>query len=182
MFVKSYLDWLMHEDQKEIYELTFASTLNLVFVGLAALVLWPLGRAAMAWSLLKGFWVFWFLLFLTAVVLAVIQRVFRIDVDSHFDAYVIPALVLSAFLQAGWSAFVALTVRGYAADAPVWLAVVLYFVGTLFCFSGAASVGAYYGGAIYRTINTPLAFASFLLFCAWPAAARATYGWFFNLF
>jgi hypothetical protein len=101
---------------------------------------------------------------------------------SHFDAYVISGLAVSGFLQAGWSAFAALLVRNFVADTPGWLVVCLYAVGVLSCYVACVIVGAFYMGALYRMVNLALAILSFIMFSLWPAAGRAIYGWFFDLF
>lgn len=173
--------WLLHEDQKELFEYLYANALNIVFLALASLVLWPLGRASMALTLAKGYWVFWSIVILTAVLVALFQRAFRVDMYSHFDAYVISGLVSGGFMQAGWSAFAALTVHGFVPDAPAWVAAVLYAVGALSCFVAFAVVSAFYMGHIYRYVNLPLALVSFVVFSVWPAAGRWIYGWFFDI-
>jgi hypothetical protein len=175
-------EWLLHEDQKELFGVLYATALNALFLALTALLLWPLGRAALALRLAKGYWVFWIVIQLSAVLLILFRRVFRIDLDTHFDAYVISALAVCSFLQAGWSAFAALTVRSFAADASAWVASGLYFAGFLSSYVAFAALSAFYEGSLYRLINLPLALVSFILFAAWPAAARALYGWFFGLF
>ena len=174
-------NWLLHDDQKELFDYLFAVTLNAVFLGLIALALWPLGEAAFALSLAKGFWLFWIVVTEAALVLAVFQRVFRVDIDSHFDAYVISALAVSCSVQAGWSAFAALAARGAAAGATFLTGAALYAVGLLSCFVAFQIVAAFYGGSIYRVVNFFLAAVSFVLFAIWPAAARALYGWSFDL-
>ena len=174
--------WLMHEDQRHVWDSLYATFLTAVFVGLSALVLWPMGKASMSWSLLKGLGIFWFAIPLTAIPLALFQRFFRVDLYSHSDAYVISALAVSGFLQAGWSAFAALTARDYAADASAGVAVALYVVGFLSCQVACAALAPYYGGQIYRYANVILAAAAFVLFALSPSAARALYGWFFGLF
>lgn len=174
--------WLLHEDRKTLFESLYATALTIVFIALSALLLWPLGRASMVYSLANGFGVFWTALPVTALPLLLFQRVFRVDMYSHFDAYVISGLAVSGFLQAGWSAFAALTVGGFVGGASVWVAAALYVVGLLSCAVAFAVVSIYYGGQIYRLVNLPLAAAAFVLFSLWPAAARALYGWFFDLF
>lgn len=174
--------WLLHEDQKELFESLYATALILVFLGLSALVLWPMGKASMVYSLAAGYGVFWLVLSSTALLLALFQRVFRVDLYSHPDAYVISGLAVGGLLQAGWSAFAALTARGFALDASAWVAAALYVVGFLSCQVAFAEVSVYYGGHIYRFVNLPLTAAAFILFSLWPAAARALYGWFFDLF
>src|SRR3712207_1896378 len=96
--------WLLHEDQKEFFDYLFAIVLNAVFLVLIALLLWPLGRVTMVFSLAKGYWIFWTGVIVTACVLALLQRIFRMDLDSHFDAYVITGVIMSGFVQVGWSA------------------------------------------------------------------------------
>jgi len=174
--------WLLHEDRKGLFDYLFAVALNAVFLALVALALWPAGKASTALSLARGFWAFWTAVILMTALAAVVQRLFRIDLYSHPDAYVILGLVVSGVLQAGWSAFAALAVGGAAAGAPLWLAAVLYFVGLLSCWVSLNIVFAYYTGSVYRTVNLVNAPASFALFCAWPASARALFGWFFDFY
>jgi hypothetical protein len=174
--------WLLHEDRKELFDYLFAVALNAVFLALVALVLWPLGKLATAVSLGKGFWAFWTLMILTSAVVVLVQRLFRFDLDSHTDAYIILGLLVGGVLQAGWSAFAALTVGGAAAGAPLWLAALLYFIGLLSCWVAFNVVAAYYVGSIYRMTNLIVAAASYALFCAWPAAGRWLFGWFFDLY
>jgi hypothetical protein len=174
--------WLLHEDRKELFDYLFAVALNAVFLALAALLLWPAGKAATALGLAKGFWAFWTAAILATTLAALVQRLFRIDIDSHPDAYVILGLAVGGVLQAGWSAFAALTVGGAAAGAPLWLAGVLYFVGLLSCWVALNIVAAWYTGSLYRMTNLFVAPAGFVLFCLWPAAARALFGWFFDFY
>jgi hypothetical protein len=174
--------WLLHEDQKEVFDSLYATALSIVFLALSVLLLWPLGKGWMVYSLAKGYWIFWIALPVTAIPLILFRRIFRIDIYSNFDAYVISALVVSGFLVVGWSAFAALTVWRFAADTSVWVTAILFVVGLLSTQVALASVNPYYGGQIYRYVNLPLSAISFILFSLWPAAARALYGWFFDLF
>lgn len=174
--------WLLHDDQKELFEFLFATTLNIVFLALVALVLWPVGRATLALSLAKGYVLFWGVIYLTAMLLILLRRIFRVDIDSHPDAYVLSALMLSGFLQAGWSAFAALVVRSFDAGASVPVVVLLYLVGGISCFVAFNVISAFYPGQFYRLINLFLALVSFVVFSVWPRGGLAIYGWFFNLF
>ena len=174
--------WLLHEDRKELFELLFAAAQNLLFVALAALILRLLGDASPALRFAKGGLVLWGVLCVTRVALALVHRKLRVDMYSHFDAYVISSAALGAFLQAGWSAFAALSVRDFAANASAWPAAVLYFVGLLSCYVAFNVVSAFYTGHLYRLINIAVALVGFAAFCVWPTAARAAYGWFFRLF
>ncbi len=174
--------WLLHDDQKELFDYVFANALNLIFLALTALVLWPLDKATMTLHLAKGYWLFWIVMVVTSGVLLLLQRIFRMDLYSRFDAYVISALVLSGFLQAGWSAFAALLVRNFVADATGWVAVIVFALGVLSCYVACVIVGAFYMGGLYKMVNLALAILSFIMFSLWPASGRAIYGWFFDLF
>lgn len=174
--------WLLDEEQKELFDYLFANVLNIVFLGLTALLLWPLDKAAMTFHLAKGYWLFWIVMVMTSGVLLLFQRIFRLDLYSRSDAYVISALALSGFLQAGWSAFASLLVSDFAADAHGWVVACLYAVGLLSCYVASVIVGAFYMGGLYRMVNLSLAILSFVVFSLWPAAGRAVYGWFFDLF
>lgn len=174
--------WLLHEDQKEFFDYLFALVLNIVFVGLVALLLWPFGRAMFAWRLAKGFWMFWTVLIVTSAVMVLAQRIFRMDLYSRFDAYLISGLVVSGFLQIGWSAWVAPVVRNSAAETATWMAIVLYGAGLVSCYVASVVVGVYYTGSLYRLANSGVAILSFIVFSLWPAAGIAIYGWFFDLF
>ena len=174
--------WLLHEDQKELFNFLFAAALSLFFGGLAALVLWPLGDARLALRFAKGGVVLWVVLFVTFVVLAFVQRKFKVDIYSHADAFVISTAVVGAVIQTGWSAFAALAVRDFTSSAGTWAAVALYFVGLLSCYVAFNVVSAFYTGQIYKLVNLAVALVSFAAFCVWPSAARAAYGWFFRIF
>jgi lysylphosphatidylglycerol synthetase-like protein (DUF2156 family) len=174
--------WLMRDEQKELFDALFASVLAVLFLGLSALALWPLGRALMTFRLAKGLCLFAVVLYVTAVLVVLIQRQFRVDIDSHHDAYVISNLAVSGFLQAGWSAFAALTLQDFTAGAPVWVVAILYFVGLLSCYVTFNIVSTLYGGSIYRMVNVLLSLTSFVIFSVWPAGGRLVYGWFFDLF
>lgn len=174
--------WLLHEEQKELFDYLFAIVLNIIFLALTALLLWPLGRTIMALRLAKGYWSFWAVLIITTSVLVLVQRIFRMDLYSHSDAYVISGLALSGFLQAGWSAFAALVVHNSVAGAPVWTTVILYAVGGFSSYVACVVVGAFFMGTLYRMVSLALGIVSFIVFSIWPTAGGAIYGWFFDLF
>lgn len=174
--------WLLHEDQKELFEFLLAAALSLLFGLLAALALWPVGDAALALRFAKGGVVLWVVLFVTFVALAFVQRKLNLDIYSRADAYVISAAAVGAFVQAGWSAFAALAVRDFASSAGAWHAALLYFAGLLSCCVAYGVVSAFYTGQIYKLVNISVALVGFAVFCVWPTGARAAYGWFFRIF
>lgn len=180
--MKQIIDWLMEKEQNDLFEIVFGVVINLLFLALAALVLWPLGRARLALTMAKGFVVFWLTVRATVGVLAVVHRAFRVNIYDRGNAFIISNAVVSGVLQAGWSAFAALAVGGETVEASVWAAVALYAVGALSCVAALYPVGAFFQGHIYRLANTALSPLAFALFAAWPAAARAAYGWYFALF
>ena len=174
--------WLLHEDRKELFDYLFAIVLNAVFLALTALLLWPLGKATMALSLAKAYWIFWTGVIVVSCVLVLAQRIFRMDLYERYNAYVITGLVVSGFLQVGWSAFAAPVIHSAVAGTAIWLSVILYAFGVVSCWVAAVIVAAFYMGSIYRMVNLMLAIVSFIVFSVWPAAGRLIYGWFFNLF
>jgi hypothetical protein len=175
--------WLLHDDQKALFEIVFAFTLNIVFLVLIALALWPLqGRPAMAFRLGKGYGILWVATYLFATLGNRIQEYFRVNLYDHPDAYVNSNLAASCFLQVGWSAFAALTVHGFVAGASTWIVASFYFAALLSCLIAFLAVSSFYQGHIYKLISLPLAIISFIVFSVWPVAARVTFGWFFDLF
>ena len=174
--------WLLHENQQELFDYLFSLVLTICFLALTALLLWPMGHAALAWRLTKGYWVLYVVLIWTSIIILLLQRRFRIDMYSHYNAYVISGLVVSGFIQAGWSAFAALVVRDFTVAASVWVDIALYSVGVFSCYVACSIVGAFYMGGIYRMTNLLIAMLSFVVFSIWPLAADVLYRWFFNLF
>lgn len=174
--------WLLHEDQKELFEFLFAAALCLFFGGVAALALWPFGDARLALRFAKGGVVLWVVLFVTFAVLAFVHRKLRMDIYSRGNAFVVSTAVVGACIQTGWSAFAALAVRDFAAGAGAWAAAVLYFTGLLSCYVAYTAVSAFYTGQIYKLVNLAVALVGYGVFCVWPAGGRAAFGWFLRLF
>src|SRR6185295_6509840 len=173
---------LLDDDPKEAWEILVATVLSLVLLGLIALLLWPADKMAVAVRLFWGYGVFWPVVALIAVATTFIQRRLRVDMHSHFDAYVLSNLAVSVFLSVGWSAFAAITVRSFVAGTSLRIAAILYFAGFLSSLIGFLEVSSFYQGHIYKLINLPLAIVSFIVFAVWPAGGRVMYGWFFDLF
>ena len=169
-------------DRKIGLDLLIALAIEGVVFVLCALLLWPFGKAALAWQLAKGFCIFLLAVYAAVCVSALLQKLFRIDNDPPSDAYVLVNLFVSACVQTGWAAFAALAVTGHAAGAA-WLATaMLHFLGLVVSWGASSATGAFFQGHLYRTINAALSLAGYLLFAVWPAAARALNGWFFAFF
>lgn len=165
----------------ETWEFFTALAVNLLFVGLLALALWPLGAAALAGRLAKGYAVLWAATALGSMTILVAQKFLRVDEHWDFDLYLYSNLAVSVVLMAGWPAFVALEVRGFAGP-TFWAAAPFHAAGLLSSFVGWMAVSAFFQGIFYKLVNLPLALAGYLLFALWPPAARLLYGWFFDLF
>lgn len=174
--------WLLHEDQTDLFEVLVTVTLNIIFLALVALLLWPLGRPMLALRLAKGYGILWSVVFVSAVLVNRTQQFFRVNIYDHPDAYVNSNLAVSCLLQVGWSAFAALMVHRFVAGTPVWMASLLYLVGVLSCLGAFFAVSSFYRGHIYKLISLPLALLSFVVFSVWPASGRAIFGWFFDIY
>lgn len=156
--------------------------LNLILLAVIALVLWPMGKAVLAFRLAKGYAIFWLVVYVVAPAVAIIQRIFRLNVYDHSAAYVASGLFGSAVLVTGWSAFAALTLHGFVGGTSVWVAAIIWLFGFLSSCIAYFVVGTYYVGEIYKFVSLPLALASFVVFAIWPAIGGALYGWFFAFF
>ena len=66
--------WLMHDDQKLLFEILVACILNVIFLVLITLLLWPLGKSMLALLLAKGYGLLWIGLYVTFIL------VFRVRV------------------------------------------------------------------------------------------------------
>ncbi|MEY2488077.1 MAG: hypothetical protein QOC70_19 [Verrucomicrobiota bacterium] len=169
------------DDRKTSWELIFIGGLTLLFLGLSALVLWPFGKATLTIHLAKGYGLFWAVLALTSWMIALGCRMLRVETDPPSTIYVVMNLCVSAFLQAGWSAFAALTVRNFM-GASTGTTVALWAVGFVSSYVGFAIAGLFYQGTLYKLINAPLALLGYVVFAVWPAMAHSLYGWFFAIF
>jgi hypothetical protein len=174
--------WLMHDEQKGLIEVLVACVLNILFLVLSALLLWALGRPTLVFRLAKGYGILWPGMLVTFVLLTRLQRLFRVNIYDHPNAYVISNLVVSCLWQAGWAAFIALAVHSTVAGASGLLVVLLYLIGGLSCLVAFFAVSSFYQGEIYKLISLPLALLGFIVFSVWPASGRALFGWFFALF
>jgi hypothetical protein len=174
--------WLLHDDQKEFFDYLFAIVLNTVFLLLIALLLWPLGKAAVVCRLTMAYWIFWTAVIAVSCLLALAQRIFKMDLYERSEAYIITGLAVSAFLQVGWSAYAAPVIHSSITGASVMVMIILYVVGGISAHVAAVIVGAFYMGGLYRLVNSALAILSFAAFSVWPAAGRTMYGWFFSIF
>jgi len=92
---------LMHDDQNELFEVLVAWAMNVVFLVLIILLLWPLGRPQLAFRLAKGYLVLWVLTGLAALLGIRIQEYCRVNIYDRPNAYVISNLAVSCFIQVG---------------------------------------------------------------------------------
>jgi hypothetical protein len=166
----------------EAWQVIVAVALCLLFPALVALALWPAGMAGAGLRLLKGFGVFWLVALVVYLVVAFVQRRLRVDLYSHPDAFVVSNILVSGILMAGWTAFAAVAARDAAAGAGMLLAAGLYLAGFLSGVVACQVLGSFYSGHVYKFACLILACVCFPAFAAWPSAARALFGWFFERF
>ena len=165
----------------ETWEFFTSAAINLLFVGLLALALWPLGATPLAVRVAKGLAVLWGAAALGSMTVLVAQRFLRIDEYLDFNVYLYSNLAVGVLLLVCWSAFVALSAREFA-GASLWGPAPVYVAGFLSSFVGWMAVSAFYQGIFYKLINLPVVLVCYIIFALWPAAARFLYGWFFDLF
>jgi hypothetical protein len=173
---------LIQDAPIEALDFVVVFVFNVLFVGLAALALWALGLPPLAVRLAKAYAVLWGAVSFASTALSMLQSILRINIYDHPDAFLCSNLAVGLLLLPAWTAFAALAVRGFAEGATLWAAGLLYVVGFLASFVAWKVVCAFYRGYYYQATNLPVALASFVLFAAWPASARALYGWLFDLF
>jgi len=173
---------LIQDAPVEALDFVVIVVFNVVFVGLVALALWPLGMMPLAARLAKAYAVLWGAVSFAHTALNMIQSILRVNIYDHPDAFVYSNIAVGVLLLPGWSAFAALAAREFSGGASFWVAALLYFVGFLASFVAWKVVCTFYRGHLYQLINLPVALVSFVLFALWPAAGRALYGWFFGLF
>lgn len=87
---------LLDDASAEPWGFIAAVVLNLVFLGLAALLLRPPGMSALAVRLTRGSAVFWGVVIFAAAALAAIHGKFRVDLYTHSDAFLLLNLAVSA--------------------------------------------------------------------------------------
>lgn len=176
------IDWLLRDEQSELFELLLALAINVVFLGLIALLFWPLHKLALAWLWTKGFAVLWIMLWATGVLLTVVHRLLRMDLYHRYNAYLISTLMSMGVLLAGWAAFAALSVRQAMTNAAPVVAIILFAAAALACLVAFYVSGFIYRGLLSRLVGLVVVSVSFLVFSAWPAAGRTLVGWLFALF
>lgn len=149
----------------------------LAVLSVTAVVLLPLGRAALLWQMIRAFMLLWGVMLMSAWALQRVQGLLRVVDDPPSDAYVLSNLAVGAALLIAWTGCLALLVRESAMGAPPWVAAVLHAIGFVASHAAYGTLSVVYGGTIYRTVNLFVALGGFVLFAAWPPAARALFGW-----
>lgn len=150
---------------------------NLAVLAVAAVLLVPFGRGAVWWELARAFMVLWGVLLMAAGILYYLQRALRIEDDPPSNAYVLTNMIVGVLLIVSWTGYLALLGRQAADGAAWWMLAILLFIGLVASHASYGIVSTIYRGTIYRTVNLAAALGGFVLFAAWPAAARALFGW-----
>jgi hypothetical protein len=143
--------------------------INIGFGLLAALGYGLLGRMPMLGPLALKFAILWGVMLLVTVMLHPIQRIFRLNLYDHSTAYVLINALAGALPLLIFSAFGALMAHQ---SAPGTSAIVLHLIGFLASYVAHTVVTVFFHGQIYMLINFVVALGGYLVFAAWPAAAR----------
>lgn len=147
-----------------------------VLVVCAALLL-PLGRWMLLLRITRSLGVLWGAVLLSSLALHRLLRALKVEDDPPTDPYLLSNAALGVVLLAAWAGHAALLVRGATEGAPVWVMGLVYAAGFLASHAAFTTVSILYRGSFFRMANAPVALGGYLLFSAWPAAARALFGW-----
>ena len=156
--------------------------INLVFLIIVTLILWPMGKIQLSFQLGKGFIVFWLITLVSIVVVAAIQRRLRMSIYEHFTAFVISNLIHGLILLSCLAAFVSIAIHNATESGAFVVTVLLWIVGVLSCAVAHLILTTFHKGTIYALSNFVVTIVSFAVFGIWPALAQKTYGWLFDLF
>ena len=167
----------MDSQQQASEEIRWNAIWNVMVLVAMAVILLPLRRWGLLWEFTRAFAVLWGVLLLASALLNALQQRLRVVDDPPSDAYVLSNLAVGVALLVAWGGYTALLVRGSAAGAPWWVAVLLYVAGVPAAHAAFSAVSAIYMGTLYRRVNLVVAMAAFAGFAAWPPAARALFGW-----
>jgi hypothetical protein len=167
MYMGAISKWLTHDDQKDLVEVLIAVTLNVIFVALITLLLWPLDRTSLALDLAKGYGLLWMGIGVSAALLNFAYRLFRVNIYDRANAYVISNLAVSCLLQAAWADFAAAVVHRFIPGATIVVVVVLYGSGVLSCLIAFFAVSSFFQGHIYKLVSLPLALVIFIIVSVW---------------
>jgi hypothetical protein len=100
------------DDLREISrDFGFLIVAEAILLAAIAMVLWAVGRAPLAGTIAKGFFVFYLGVWAVFWITVFIMRALRISDDERFDAYVLGNLAAGGVPLLGWSAFAAAAVR-----------------------------------------------------------------------
>ena len=171
------LKWLMHEDQEDLFNALVALVLNGIFLGVVALVTWPMDRLLLVSALARGYGVLWVAVFASALLLTLFHRLFRMNLYDRYNGYVASTLVVSSLLQLGWAAFAAQMAHSFNTGEAFWVSAVVYMLCFLSCWIASQAIAASYAGGIYKLTNLALIPIGFLLFVLWPTGANLLFGW-----
>jgi hypothetical protein len=171
------MNWLLRDEQKELFDFLFASVVCLLFLGVTALFTWWIGKIGLTVRFAQGLGLLWLALGVTSLLLLAFHRLFRVDSYSAPHTYVISALVVSCFWQTCWSAFASNTINSFAIGTSWLVTGTMYLIGLVSCYVAFVDIQAFYRGQIYSLINAPLALLGFVVFSIWRGTARVMFGW-----
>jgi hypothetical protein len=87
------------------WDILAALALNIVFLALITLVLWPMSYPDLVVRLAIGYALLWLVVFAVSLLVNVIHRFFRLSIYDRSGAYIASGILGSAVLVTGWAAF-----------------------------------------------------------------------------
>lgn len=167
---------------EELLDFSIILGINLLFLGLITLLLWPLGWLALVGQLTWGFLGLWILLFVFSALLGWVERWLRIDMYNRYNLYLLINVLVTLWFVLGWSTYAAQLTSHYSASEAGWRVVALAGIGLLSSYVGSLVVTLIFRGTIYHLISLPAVLLGYPLFVLWPASGQFVYGWLFDLF
>jgi hypothetical protein len=168
---------MLQTTRQEAEDIRWDITWNVIVLAVCAALLLPLGRWALLARMIGALGVLLLALIAGTGILGRVLRALRVEDDPPSDAFLLANTAFGVLLLAAWAGYVALLVRESTAGAPVWVAALACAAGFLASHAAFTTVSMVYRGSFYRVANVVTALGGYLLFSAWPAAARAVFGW-----
>lgn len=159
--------WLLHEDQKDLFEVLFAIVLTIVFVAIALLICWSIGRSSFGFQLLRGYSLLWGFLLIVVAITHRIHEFFKINIYDHGNVFLVSNVLASCLLQIGWSIYIALSIDRFGSGATLIVTTGMYGVAVFSCLVSFYVVSAFYQGHLYRFVSLPLALLTFVIATVW---------------
>ena len=159
--------WLLHENQKDLFEVLFAIGLTLVFLLVTTVIFLSLGKPSFVLQIGRGYLLLWGLLLFVVGVTNRVHDYFKINIYDHANVFLVSNLLASCGLQIAWAIFVALSVHRFCSTASLLVTIVINGMALLSSLVRFYVVSAFYQGHLYRFVSLPLALLTFGATSGW---------------